>query len=217
LTKVVIEVAVPHWRHSRTWWLNPEAAGRLKQLPRAHHFHYTHSALPSLFYQDSNALLGWLDRPDPRSVLVDIWANVGKRVLEDGLGEALSSDGLSVELVTRETFRGAIIRLPPALEVGETIFLLLAVPPTDASSGKTDQAAPLTSRLPPGIWGQLRRRGAPTARCFALELVQFEHEPEPTPRICEYSVMLGYVCTGYKCAKDSSEFMTEVLDRLDVG
>lgn len=204
------------WRHSRTFGLHPRAVAPGQRQPRAHHFHFAHSALPSLFYQEPDRVLGWLAEPDPREFLVDLWEDVGRRVVADGLGESLSPEGLSSELVTRETFRGSIVRLPPAAEVGETVFLLLAAPPAGPLQGGTEKPATLASERDAGIWDQLRRRGAPLARCIALELVLLEHELEPTPRLCEYSILMGYVRTGYTCARDSASFLAEVSDRLDL-
>lgn len=185
-------------------------------MPRAHHFHFAHSALPNLFFQDPEQVLGWLAEPTPRAFLVDLWEDVGQRVVVDGLGAALSSEGLSSELVSRDTFRGSVVRLPPAHEVGETVLLLLALPPAASSRDGTAQHATPATEQNAGIWDQLRRRGAPVARCIALELVQLKQERVPTPRICEYSVLMGHVCTGYTCADNRDAFLAEVMDRLDL-
>lgn len=204
------------WRHSETFGILPGPAAVGTRLPRAHHFHFAHSALPSLFYQDPDRVLGWLAEPDPREFLVDLWNDVGRRVVADGLGEALPSDGLSSELVTRETFRGSVVRMPAAVEVGETVLLLLAVPPAGPSAGGAGQPERSAGEPGAGIWDQLRTRGAPVARFFALELVQLKQEEKPTPRICEYSIFMGHVHTGYTCAPDGAAFLDEVQERLDL-
>lgn len=204
------------WRHSRTFGApaGPSASG--SPPPRAHHFHFAHSALPSLFYQDPDQVLGWLAEPDPRAFLVDLWEDVGRRVVADGLGEELSSEGLSSERVTRETFRGSIVRMPAAVETGETLLLLLAAPPTGSPADGAGRPETPSGEPGAGIWDQLRSRGAPVARFFALELVQLKQEVKPTPRICEYSIFMGHVRTGYTCAPEGAAFLAEVSDRLDL-
>jgi hypothetical protein len=168
---------------------------------RAHHFVFVHEALPSVLHHDPERFVDDLRGPNGQDRLERFWTDVGARVVERGAGASHQATGLAAEPVDGNGWRGVVIHMPRVEELGECALVLMMVP-----------NPPVKGQL----WHLYKERGAPVTRFFMLKLLQLPHMEKPEFKICELSVILGNVTTGYTCAPTTADFVREVVERLDV-
>ena len=168
---------------------------------RAHHYVFVHEALRSMLYSDTETFVDYLRGPDGQAGLVRLWKEAGEVVANRGMGADLPAGGLAVECVDGDGWRGAVIHMPKAEELGECALVLVMVP---------------TPPLRAYLWQFYKEKGAPLARLFVLKLLQLPNMDTPGFRLCELSPLLGHVTTGYTCAANTADFVREVVGCFEV-
>jgi len=167
---------------------------------RAHVFVFVHEALPSLLFDDLDKFVDSLREPNAHMALVRFWERVGIVVIERGIGVALPSNGLTLESVDGEGWRGVVVHLPKVEELGDSALVLMMVP-----------NPPLQD-----LWQFYEERGISLARLFMLKLLHHSSMERPGLKICELSQVLGHVMTGYTCEPNATDFVRKAVEGLDV-
>ena len=168
---------------------------------RPHPFVFVHEALPSLLFRDQEKFVDYLRGPEGQRSIDHLWEQAGKLVVDQGVGDPLPVGGMTLESVEGNGWRGVMIHMPKADELGECALILMAIP----------NGSPKSS-----MWRLFKEKEVPAARLFMLRLMQIPPMKEPELKLCELSAIMGNVTTGYSCAPTTADFVREVVDRLDL-